>query len=122
MYNIYIQSGASRPSKYGDAYFSAVYGPIKDPIAAPEPYEHLKPKKLVVMLQSLLSLNFLSKNRFWTNTVWISSKLLMFHQQKRVEDRANVFNSLFSQFHSLLDQFLPGAKILVWSYPDFEEI
>ena len=31
----WIQSGASSPAKHGDAYFSAVYGSIKYPIAAP---------------------------------------------------------------------------------------
>ena len=30
-----LQSGASSPAKYGVAYFSAVNGSIKDPIAAP---------------------------------------------------------------------------------------
>ena len=31
----YIQSGASSLAKHGGAYFSAVYGSIQDPIAAP---------------------------------------------------------------------------------------
>ena len=30
-----ILFGASCPAKHGDAYFSAVYGSIQDPIAAP---------------------------------------------------------------------------------------
>ena len=34
-----IQSGASSPAKHGDAYFSAVYGSIKDPIVAPGLFE-----------------------------------------------------------------------------------
>ena len=34
-----LQSDASSPAKHGDAYFSAVYGSIQDPIAAPGPYE-----------------------------------------------------------------------------------
>ena len=34
-----IQSGASSLAKHGGAYFSAVYGPIKDPIAAPGQYK-----------------------------------------------------------------------------------
>ena len=35
-----IQSGACSPAKHGDAYFSAVYGFMKDPIATPGPYKH----------------------------------------------------------------------------------
>ena len=31
-----LQSGESSPAKHGGAHFSAVYGSIKDPIAAPE--------------------------------------------------------------------------------------
>ena len=31
----FIQSGASSLAKHGGAYFSAVYGSIQDPIAAP---------------------------------------------------------------------------------------
>ena len=38
-----LQSGASSPAKHGDAYFSAVYGSIQDPIAAPGPYENQEP-------------------------------------------------------------------------------
>ena len=34
-----LQSGASSLAKHGGDYFSAVYGSIKDPIAAPGPYE-----------------------------------------------------------------------------------
>ena len=34
-----VQSGASSLAKHGGAYFSAVYGSIKDPIAAPWTYE-----------------------------------------------------------------------------------
>ena len=37
---MYIQSGESSPAKHGDAYFSAVCGFMKDPIAAPGPYEN----------------------------------------------------------------------------------
>ena len=37
---ILLQSGASSPAKHGGAYFSAVYGFMKDPIAAPGPYEN----------------------------------------------------------------------------------
>ena len=33
----YIQSGASSLAKHGGAYFSAVYGSIEDPVAAPGP-------------------------------------------------------------------------------------
>ena len=36
-----IQSGASSPAKHGGAYFSAVYGSIVDPAAAPG---HCKPQ------------------------------------------------------------------------------
>ena len=39
---VLIQSGASSPAKHG-AYFSAVYGSIQDPIAAPGPYENQEP-------------------------------------------------------------------------------
>ena len=35
-----IQSGRCSPAKHGGAYFSAVYGFMKDPIAAPGPYEN----------------------------------------------------------------------------------
>ena len=35
-----VQSGASSLAKHGGAYFSAVYGSIQDPIAAPGPYEN----------------------------------------------------------------------------------
>ena len=35
-----IQSGRSSPAKHGDAYFSAIYGFMKDPIAAPGLYEN----------------------------------------------------------------------------------
>ena len=35
-----VQSGASSLVKHGDAYFSAVYGSIQDPIAAPGPCEN----------------------------------------------------------------------------------
>ena len=36
---IKIQSGRSSLAKHGGAYFSAVYGFMKDPIAAPGPFE-----------------------------------------------------------------------------------
>ena len=39
----YLQSGASSQAKHGGAYFSAVYGSIEDPLAAPGPYENLGP-------------------------------------------------------------------------------
>ena len=42
-----VQSGASGLAKNGGAYFSAVYGSVKDPIAAPGPYEQIKYWKLV---------------------------------------------------------------------------
>ena len=38
-----VQSGASSQAKHGGAYFSAVYGSIEDPMAAPGPYENLGP-------------------------------------------------------------------------------
>ena len=38
-----VQSGASSLAKHGGAYFSAVYGSIQDPIAAPGPYENQEP-------------------------------------------------------------------------------
>ena len=44
---MFLQSGASSRAKHGGAYFSAVYGSIKDPIAATGPYETLEPPKLV---------------------------------------------------------------------------
>ena len=34
-----VQSGRSSLAKHGGAYFSAVYGFMKDPIAAPGPFE-----------------------------------------------------------------------------------
>ena len=37
---ICLQSGRSSLAKHGGAYFSAVYGFMKDPIAAPGPYEN----------------------------------------------------------------------------------
>ena len=37
---IQLQSGQCSRAKHGDAYFSAVYGFMKDPIAAPGPYEN----------------------------------------------------------------------------------
>ena len=39
----HLQSGASSPAKHGGAYFSAVYGVMKDPIAALGPYENQEP-------------------------------------------------------------------------------
>ena len=42
-----IQSGRSSRAKNGGAYFSAVCGSIKDPLAVPGPYETLEPPKLV---------------------------------------------------------------------------
>ena len=41
--NKQIQSGASSQAKHGGAYFSAVYGSIEDPLAAPGQYEDLEP-------------------------------------------------------------------------------
>ena len=38
VYNIYVQSGRCSRAKHGGAYFSAVYGFMKDPIVAPGPY------------------------------------------------------------------------------------
>ena len=38
-----VQSGASSQAKHGGAYFSAVYGSIDDPLAAPGQYEDLEP-------------------------------------------------------------------------------
>ena len=38
-----LQSGRSSLAKHGGAYFSAVNGSIKDPIAAPGPYENQEP-------------------------------------------------------------------------------
>ena len=35
-----VQSGRSSLAKHGGAYFLAVYGFMKDPIAAPGPYEN----------------------------------------------------------------------------------
>ena len=35
-----LQSGRCSLAKHGDAYFSAVYEFMKDPIAAPGPYEN----------------------------------------------------------------------------------
>ena len=35
-----LQSGRCCPAKHGGAYFWAVYGFMKDPIAAPGPYEN----------------------------------------------------------------------------------
>ena len=35
-----VQSGRCSRAKHGDAYFSAVYGSIQDPIAAPRPCEN----------------------------------------------------------------------------------
>ena len=35
-----LQSGRSSLAKHGGAYFSAIYGFMKDPIAAPGPYEN----------------------------------------------------------------------------------
>ena len=40
---VYLQSGASSRAKDGGAYFSAVYGSIEDPMAAPGPYKNLGP-------------------------------------------------------------------------------
>ena len=40
---IFLQSGASSRAKHGGAYFSAVYGSIEDPMAAPGTYENLGP-------------------------------------------------------------------------------
>ena len=39
----HLQFGASSPAKHGGAYFSAVYGVMKDPIAALGPYENQEP-------------------------------------------------------------------------------
>ena len=39
----YLQFGASSLAKHGGAYFSAVYGSLQDPIAAPRPYENQEP-------------------------------------------------------------------------------
>ena len=33
----HLQSGASSQAKHGGAYFSAIYGSIKDPVTAPGP-------------------------------------------------------------------------------------
>ena len=35
LYFVFVQSGASSHAKHGGAYFSAVRGSIKDPIAVP---------------------------------------------------------------------------------------
>ena len=42
-----LHSGVSSQAKHRGAYFSAVYGSIKDPMAPPVPYETLEPPKLV---------------------------------------------------------------------------
>ena len=39
-FSLFILSGRCSLAKHGDAYFSAVYGFTKDPIAAPGPYEN----------------------------------------------------------------------------------
>ena len=39
IYIAQLQSRLSSPAKHGDAYFSAVFGFMKDPIAAPGPFE-----------------------------------------------------------------------------------
>ena len=41
-HGLMVQSGASSCAKHGGAYFSAVYGSIKDMMAALGPYDHLK--------------------------------------------------------------------------------
>ena len=38
-----VQLSKSSRAKHGGAYFSAVYGSIEDPMAAPGPYENLGP-------------------------------------------------------------------------------
>ena len=45
--NFNVQSGRSSRAKNGGAYFSAVCGSIKDPLAVPGPYENLEPPFLV---------------------------------------------------------------------------
>ena len=37
---VLLQSGRSSLAKHGDAYFSAIYGFMKDPIVAPRLYKH----------------------------------------------------------------------------------
>ena len=48
-----VQSGASSQAKQGGAYFLAVFGSNKDPIAAPGPYETLKPPKLLFVREQI---------------------------------------------------------------------
>ena len=43
IYGTGLQSGVSSHPKHGGAYFSAVYGSIEDPLAAPGQYENLEP-------------------------------------------------------------------------------
>ena len=43
----WVQSGRCSPAKHRGAYFSAVYGFMKDPIAAPGPYENQEVENLV---------------------------------------------------------------------------
>ena len=40
---IKVLSGATGRAKHGGAYFSAGYGSIEDPMAAPGPYKNLGP-------------------------------------------------------------------------------
>ena len=42
-YSVLLQSGRSSRARNGGAYFSAVYGSIEDPLAAPGQYEDLEP-------------------------------------------------------------------------------
>ena len=44
-----LQSGASSRAKHGGAYFSAVYGFMKGPIAAPRLYENQEDYELVAI-------------------------------------------------------------------------
>ena len=57
-----VQSGASSRAKHGGAYFSAVYGSIEDPMAAPGPYENLS--RHCSRICSGTGLMYLSPNKY----------------------------------------------------------
>ena len=61
-FHIQLQFGASSPAKHDGAYFSAVYGSIKDPMAAPGLYETLEPPKLVCIATATTLFTTLAKH------------------------------------------------------------
>ena len=61
----------SSRAKHGGAYFSAVYGYIEDPMAAPGPYETPETPKIVGIAPALTLFMYNFSKTPWFPLIWV---------------------------------------------------